>query len=146
MDELDRKILRLLKNNARISAKTIAEEVFVSAPTVAARIEAMRRDGIIQGYSTEINPEAFGNVIRAYIDMEVTPGKRTELYEYLRGCPQVVECNRVTGEYSLLMEVFFRSTEEMGVFINHLQHFGRTKTQIVFSSVIKHRGTPIPED
>ena len=146
LDETDLKILRILQNNARVSARAIAEEVYVSAPTVAARIETMRREGVIRGYYTDVSPAAFGNTIRAYMDMEVTPGKRNELYEFLRNCPQVIECNRVTGEYSLLIELLFRNTDEMGKFINQVQHYGRTQTQIVFSTVINHRGPAIPED
>ena len=69
IDELDLKILRLLQNDARISLKSIAERVFVSTPTVAARIEDMTERGIIKGYYTEIDNSIFENVIKADIDM-----------------------------------------------------------------------------
>lgn len=143
IDELDLKILRLLQNNARISLKNIAERVFVSTPTVATRIEDMTKRGIIKGYYTEIDNSIFENVIRAYIDMEVSPTVKEELYDYLRSSSQVTECSRVTGEYSLLIKVVFKNTADMDRFLNELQHYGRTKTQIVFSSVIDHRGVII---
>ena len=91
LDELDLKILRLLQNDARISLKSIAERVFVSTPTVAARIEEMTERGIIKGYYTEIDNSVFENVIKAYIDMEVSPSIKEKLYEYLRAAPQVNE-------------------------------------------------------
>ena len=133
-------MLGLVQNDARVSLKSIAERVFVSTPTVAARIEDMTERGIIKGYYTEIDNSVFENVIKAYIDMEVSPAEKEKLYDYLRSSPQVIECSRVTGEYSLLIKVVFKNTLDMDKFLNELQRFGRTKTQIVFSSVIDHRG------
>jgi Lrp/AsnC family leucine-responsive transcriptional regulator len=143
LDKIDIKILKLLQNNARIPVSQIAKEVFLSAPTVSARIEELTQMGIIKGYYTEIDNSAFSNVIKAYIDMEVSPDKKNELYEYLISNPAVMECNRVTGEYSLLIKVVFKNTLEMDKFINTLQIYGRTKTQIVFSTIISHRGVII---
>ena len=56
MDDIDRKILRLLQDNARISLKTIAENTFLSSPAVSARIEKLEKDGIISGYHAQVNP------------------------------------------------------------------------------------------
>lgn len=60
----------------------------------------------------------------------------------------MVECNCVTGDYSMLIEVLFASTQELDHFINRLQQFGRTRTQIVFSTCVEHRGVPVsrPEE
>lgn len=143
IDEIDLKILRLLQNDARISVKAIAEQIYASAPTVKTRIESLTERGIIKGYYTEIDTSVFDNVIKSYIDIEVSPTRKEELYEFLRSAPQVVECDRVTGEYSLLVKVVFKNTLEMDKFINALQQYGRTKTQIVFSSIINHRGVII---
>lgn len=143
IDETDVKILRLLQNDARMSVKAIAEKIFASAPTVSARIESLTERGIIKGYYTEIDTSVFENVIKSYVDIEVSPERKEELYEFLKQSPQVVECDRVTGEYSLLVKVIFKNTVDMDKFINALQKFGRTKTQIVFSSIVEHRGVII---
>ena len=143
IDETDLKILRLLQNDARMPVKTIAQKIFTSAPTVSARIESLTQKGIIKGYYTEIDVSAIDNVIKSYIDIEVSPERKEELYEFLRSSPQVVEANRVTGEYSLLIKVIVKNTVEMDKFINALQRYGRTKTQIVFSSIIDRRGVII---
>ena len=60
MDDIDRKILRLLQDNARISLKTIAENTFLSSPAVSARIEKLEKDGIISGYHAQVNPMKLG--------------------------------------------------------------------------------------
>lgn len=140
IDELDINILKILQNDARAPYKTIAEKLSVSVPTVTARVKALTEKGIIKGFYTEIDRIGIGGGIKAYIDMEVPPAAKEELYAFLRASAQVEECHRVTGEYSLLIKVFFKDTADMDKFLNELQRYGRTQTQIVFSSVIEHRG------
>lgn len=84
-----------------------------------------------------------GYHIKAFINLEVNPSDKKEFYPYIRNCDNVVECNCVTGDYSMLLEVQFQSTVELDQFIGELQIFGRTKTLIVFSTSIEHRGVKI---
>jgi Lrp/AsnC family leucine-responsive transcriptional regulator len=139
LDDTDMQILALLKENARISLKGIAEKTFLSSTAVSARIEKLEENGYIKGYFTKINSQAFGFNIKAFINLEVEPIQKQEFYPYIRSCPNVVECNCVTGDYSMLLEVLFSSTDELDHFIGELQHFGKTKTQIVFSTPVEHR-------
>ena len=139
MDQIDRRILSILRLNARTPLKAIAEQTFLSSPAVSARIERMEREGIIQGYHAQINPLLMGYHIQAFINLEVEPVQKKEFYPYIRSCPNVVECNCVTGDYAMLIEVLFRTTTELDHFIGELQHFGKTKTQIVFSTSVEHR-------
>ncbi len=138
-DETDLQILSLLRNNARISIKHIAEKTFLSPTAISARIEKLERDGYIEGYYARVSPQAFGFNIKAFINLEVEPVQKKEFYPYIRSCPNVVECNCVTGDYAMLVEVLFRTTAELDHFIGELQRFGKTKTQIVFSTSVEHR-------
>ena len=140
LDDIDVKILALLDKDARVSIKTIAEKVYVSQPTVSARIEALVKKGIIKGFYTEIDNSVYDNVIKCYIQIEVAPARKEELYELIKNTPEVIECDRVTGEYSLILKLVFKNTVEMDKYINEFQHYGRTKTQIIFSSIVSHRG------
>lgn len=144
LDKIDIAILNLLQKNARTPIKTIAEKVFISPPTVAARIEAMEKAGIILGYHTKISDTVLGHPVRAFINLEVAPDRKSELYPFLQNSSEVIECSHVTGEYSVLIQTVFESTDLLDKFISRLQSFGRTKTQIVFSSVVEHRGFQIP--
>ena len=139
IDDIDLKILKILQNDARASVKAIAKELYVSAPTIKTRIDDMTKKGIIKGYYAEIDNSIFESVIKCYIEIEVSPLLKDELYKVLNESPQVLECDRVTGEYSLIAKVIFKNTVEMDKFINKLQHFGRTRTQIIFSSIINRR-------
>ena len=148
MDSVDEKIIQLLQKNARISIKDIASQVFLSSPAVTARIERLEKIGIIRGYHAQIDPEALGYRIKAFVNLEMEPSKKTEFYAYIENVPNVIECNCVTGDYAMLLQVEFWNTNELDHFVNELQRFGKTKTQIVFSTSVEHRNLPIrnPEE
>ena len=79
MDDIDRKILKLLQENARMSLKTIAEKTFLSSPAVSARIEKLEKDGVIAGYHAMVDPMKLGYHILAFINLDVIP-EASELY------------------------------------------------------------------
>lgn len=142
LDESDRKILALLMQNARMSLKEIAEQVYLTSPTVAARIRRMEKEGIIRGFIPSINYSALGYTIKAFINLEVEPKDKKNFYPFIRSIPNVIECSCVTGDYSMLIEGVFRYSEDLDHLINELQQFGRTKTLIAFSTSVEHRCMP----
>ena len=142
MDNIDRKILTILQDNARTPLKVIAEQVFLSSPAVSARIERLEAAGLITSYQAQLSAAAMGYQIKAFISLEVEPRQKPEFYPYIERCPNVMECNCVTGDYSMLLKVCFSTTQELDHFIDQLQSFGRTRTQIVFSTPVEHRGIP----
>ena len=143
LDSIDKKIIDILQKNARTPIKDIAKEVFLSSPAVSARIEKLEKSGIVIGYHAQINPFLFGYNIRAFINLEVEPFQKKDFYAFIQAIPNVIECNCVTGDYSMLISVVFQTTVQLDHFINELQNFGRTKTQIVFSTSVEHRGIAI---
>ena len=143
LDPVDMKILELLQENARMSLKDIASNVFLTSPAVSARIDKLERAGIIQGYHAQIAPEAFQLQLKAFINVKVDPARKNELYGYVRSIRNVIQCDCVTGDYVIFLEVLFHDTHELNAFLEDLQRFGETKTQIVFSSAVAHRPLPI---
>ena len=69
---------------------------------------------------------------------------QSKIIHFLRAHPNVLECDCVTGNYSVLLKVAFPSTMELDEFIGKLQHFGKTSTMIVFSTIVQNRGV-VPE-
>ena len=145
MDNIDKRILTILQENARTPLKAIAEQVFLSSPAVSARIERLEQAGYITGYQAQLSSAAMGYQIKAYINLEVEPVQKPEFYPYIEACPNVIECDCVTGDYAMLIKVCFHTTQELDQFINQLHRFGRTRTQIVFSTPVEHRGIPAME-
>ena len=146
MDDIDRKILKILQDNARTSLKIIAEKTFLSSPAVSARIEKLEKDGIISGYHAMVDTMKLGYHIIAFINLDVVPEDKPKFYAYAAEMPNVLECNCVTGEYSMLLKVAFQSTMELDIFIGQLQKFGKTSTQIVFSTHVGPRGVDVESD
>ena len=146
MDKIDKKIITLLQQNARMPLKALAENVFLSSPAVSARIERLEHAGIITGYTAKVNPAELGYHIKAFINLEVNPDQKKDFYPYIKSCNNVVECNCVTGNYSMLLKVMFPSTMELDTFIGQLQKFGRTSTQIVFSTPVAPRGIDVNQE
>ena len=143
MDEIDKKIITLLQQNARTPLKTLAEHVFLSSPAVSARIERLEKENIISGYSAKINQAKLGFHITAFINLEIIPAQKAEFYPFIQACPNVIECNCVTGDFSMLIKVAFPDTMVLDSFIGRLQKFGRTSTQIVFSTPVETRGVDV---
>lgn len=143
LDHIDKQILNLLQKYSRMSLKEIAAKVYLSSPAVSARIDHLIQNGYIDNFQAHLNPIAMGYHIKAFINLEVEPVQKSEFYPFIQAIPNVIECNCVTGDYSMLVTVLFKSTAELDRFINQLQHFGRTKTQIVFSTSVEHRGVEI---
>lgn len=146
IDEIDIQILNLLQKDARMNIKDIARKVCLSSPAVSNRIEKLEHEKYIVGYQAVVNPLALGLYTKAFISLEVEPDAKKTFYPFIKKVPNVVECNCVTGEYSMLLEVLFKTTMELDSFIGELQKFGRTKTLIVFSTSVEHRGVEVMEE
>lgn len=142
MDAIDKKILSLLTDNARLPLKQIAAQVFLSSPAVAARIQRLEQEGIITGYHASIDQEKLGNCITAFIQLVLPPESKDHFSEFMRRSPFVSECWHVTGPYSMLMKACFADTAQMESFVAELQRYGTTQTQIVFSNVKEETDRP----
>lgn len=76
MDQIDAKLIMLLQQNARVSLKELAKEVFLTTPAVSARIEKLEKEGIITGYSAKINTIKLGYHITAFVNLELQPTQK----------------------------------------------------------------------
>lgn len=143
MDDIDKKIVQTLQKNARASLKNIAENTFLSSPAVSSRIEKLEREKIITGYHASVDPMKLGYHITAFVNLDVSPVDKLQFYSSMESIPNVLECNCVTGDFSMLIKVAFESTMELDVFIGQLQKYGKTSTQIVFSTPVGPRGVDV---
>lgn len=143
MDAIDLKIITLLQKNARMPLKLLAEQVFLSSPATAARIEKLEREGILESYTANVNLKKAGFPIIAFIRLDLDPKLKPTFYPFIRSNPNVLECNCVTGRYSQLIKVAFETTEALDGFIGELNNYGHTETQIAFSTPQPPRGLGI---
>ena len=145
MDQIDRTILGCLEQDARMSLKELSKQCFISAPAVSSRIAHLKEHGYITGFHAAVDCEKLGYPIKAFVSLCLAPKDKDEFYPYVKGCRNVVGCDCVTGKYSQILTCRFKTTKDLDEFINDLQRFGETQTQIVFSTSVEPRAL-VPED
>lgn len=137
IDEMDIRIMNLLKINARMSLKELSNEVHLTTPALSARIDKLEKSGFIKGYHADVDYAKLGYKIKAFIQISVLPEDQRKFYDFIQREDCILECNHITGQYSMILKVVFPTTEELDTFIGRLQEFGRTETQVVFSTVLE---------
>ena len=118
LDELDQKIVRLLIENARVSYSDLGEKIGLSRVAVKARIQALEQRGIIEEYTTVINPQKISGAVSCYFEIETTPGSLSEVIDILNGDDTVTQIYRVTGRDKLHVHAVAASGEEMETFLH----------------------------
>lgn len=113
LDALDQKIVRLLIENARISYSDIGQEVGISRVAVKARIQALEQRGIIEEYTTIINPQKISGAVSCYSEIETLPDTLAEVTETLKENEAITQVYRVTGKNKLHVHAVAASSEEM---------------------------------
>lgn len=83
LDELDQKIIQLLVKNARMSYSDIGEKIGISRVAVKARIQALENKGIIEEYTTIINPQKINGAVSCYFEIETKPDSFKEVTDIL---------------------------------------------------------------
>lgn len=143
MDQIDKKLLGLLQQNARMPLKQLAAEVGLSSPATSTRITHLEESGVLCGFHAKVNSKALGYALTAFVSLEANPAKMEPLYSLLREYPNVLECHSVTGQSALLMKVTFPSTMELDLFVCEIQKYGKTNTSIVFSTILERTDFPV---
>ena len=117
MDKLDQAILRLLIENARLSYSEIGEQVGISRVAVKARVKALEEKGIIEAYTTIINPQKINGAISSYLEIETTPQALDEVIKRLEENETVTQIYRITGGCKLHVHAVAASQAEMERFL-----------------------------
>ena len=113
LDELDQKIIQLLIENARISYSDIGEKTGISRVAVIARIQALEKKGVIEEYTTIINPQKISGAVSCYFEIEVKPDELTQVTDILYKNNIVTQIYRVTGKDKLHVHAVASSSDEM---------------------------------
>ena len=149
LDKLDRKILGLIAEDARIPFLEVARSCNVSGAAIHQRIQKLTNLGILLGSQFLIDPEKIGYETCAYIGLYLkNPEDFDRVVEALKKIPEVVECHITTGDYDLFIKIVARNTHHMMDLIHDkLQPLGlsRSKSLISFKTVID-RPLPIEEN
>lgn len=139
VDELDTELLRALSENARTPIKDLARRVGLSAPSTAERVRRLEEAGVIQGYTIRIDPRAIGLSLAIYIRLRPMPGELARVAELLNATPEIIECDRVTGDDCFVAKAMVATVGDLEALIDRFLPFATTNTAIIQSSPVERR-------
>ena len=141
MDEIDRIIVALLRENARRSYQDIGGHVHLSAPAVKRRVDRLERDGVLIGYTAIVDPPAFGWHAEAFVDLfcegTMPAAAIRRAVEREAG---VVSAHTVAGEASALLHVMAQDTKDLELALERIRATDgviRTVTEVVLSTLFQ---------
>ena len=113
LDEMDRKILDLLTENARYTYSELGQKLGISRVAVKNRMDALEQRGVIEGYTVIVNPQSLGGAVSCYYEIETRPETLNEVIAQLSACPAVTQIYRVTGPCRLHVHAVAADGEEL---------------------------------
>ena len=135
MDDIDKKIIKMLSANARESFATIGKSVDLSAPAVGKRVKQLEEKGIILGYSLHLNQEKLGVNVKAYINLKIHQSSTIRTaYNQIKYLDEVQRCDRITGEDSLCILAYFKSNKDLITLLERISQYGVPNTRIILES------------
>ena len=143
IDDADRCLLEALRRDARMSLKELAEHVGLSSPSVAERIRRLQERGVIRGFTVEIDPAALGFPLQAIVRIRPLPGKIHLVQRLIEETPQIVECDKITGDDCFVARLHVRSMQEIDTILDRIADKASTSTSMVKSQTIARRPPPL---
>ena len=135
LDDLDRKIISLIINDARIPFLEVARACSVSGAAIHQRIQKLTAMGVIRGTQYNIDPEKLGFETCAYLGLTLLhPDKLDKTIEKLKSIPEVVECHQTSGVYDLFVKVYVTNNHALLTLIREkLQPLGLNCRETIMS-------------
>lgn len=144
IDELDKKILSLIMENARTPFLEVARECNVSGAAIHQRVQKLQNMGVIKGSEFIINPSKIGYMTCAYVGIFLKDAAYfDEVVAQMKQIPQIVECHYTTGKYSIFIKIYAKSNEHMKYILHDrlqsIQGISSTETIISLEESFKRQ-------
>lgn len=114
IDAIDRKILNILQQNARLTIQEVGQQINLSKTPVHERIRRLEREGVIDRYVTILDKKKLGNLLMIYCQVTLDRQTRDAFTAFevdVRELPEVLECNRVSGTFDYLLKIVSRDMD-----------------------------------
>lgn len=133
MDEIDHKLMSLLRQDARLTVAALAAKLKVSRGTVTNRIRRLEDDGVIVGYTVRLRPDVQHNAIKAWMSIAVDGNQTRAVIASLLGEPGVATLHDTNGRWDLLAELRAETLQELAKVLERirlLKGISNTETSI----------------
>ena len=138
INEIEKKILKSLNEDARKSFREVAKEIGTSTTTIYNNVKKMEKNGILEGYVPAVNEELLGYNHTAVIMLRVAKGKLQRVFDVLINYPEVREIYDVTGEWDAVLVCFFKTRRDLDHFLKvrlTIPHVQRVMTYMVLNVI-----------
>ena len=146
LDRLDRQILHMIAEDARVPFLEVARACNVSGAAIHQRIQKLTAMGVLNGSQFVINPDKIGYETCAYIGLRLkNPEDFDRVLESLKKIPEITECHFTTGSFDMFIKIFAQNNHHLlNIIHDQLQPLGlaSSETIISFGSAI-NRQLPI---
>lgn len=105
LDDVDRRIVELLRTDGRMSVRTLAEQAHISRANAYTRLHRLQRNGVITGFRAVIDPERYGYTVSAYVAVKLRQQSWHEFVARLRDIPEIEHAAMVSGDHDGLLLV-----------------------------------------
>ena len=143
LDQIDRRILRALRANARLSMVALGEQVGLSKTPVTARVRRLEEAGYIRGYRAELDAGKLGLEHVAFVEVRLSDTREAALQAFniaIREIPEVEACHMIAGGFDYLVKVRTSNVRDyrrvLGEKISQLPHIASTSTYVSMESVL----------
>jgi Lrp/AsnC family leucine-responsive transcriptional regulator len=139
MDEKDRLIVRLLREDARMPVSELSKRVGLSGPSTGDRMRRLEANGIISRFTVDLDLEALGYPLQAIVRIKPRPGNMHVVEDMIMNEPGFVDCDKVTGEDCFVTRLVLRSIAELDPVLLPFHDRAETNTAIIKSSPLRSR-------
>ena len=135
LDSLDKKILKLIAEDARMPFLEVARVCNVSGAAIHQRIQKLSNQGVLKGSKFNIDPEKIGYETCAFIGINLKhPENFDEVVEKLKRIPEIVECHYTTGDYDMFMKIYALNNHHLlNIIHDNLQPLGLSRSETIIS-------------
>ena len=120
LDTLDTRLLDELQRHGRASNVELSAAVHLSAPQCFRRVKALEERGVIRGYAAQVDREALGLGVLAFVSLDIAPERFAQVREFeqtIRDFPQILECHTVSGDSDYLLKVVAPDLKALSQFL-----------------------------
>ena len=129
MDDLDHRLLALLRHDARAAVADLAKALKVSRGTINNRMARLQRDGVIAGYTVRLRPDATPDEIRAWTSLAVEGGQQ-RVIQALLGEPGIAALHDTNGRWDLLAELRVSSLAELSAVLERIRRIAGVSASV----------------
>ena len=120
LDRYDRILLRTLQTNGRASNVELSEQVNLSAPQCYRRVQRLEHEGIIRGYTAQVEPAAIGLGVTAFVSLNIAREQFKQVRKFekvIRAFPEILECYAISGDFDYLLKVVASDLKSLSGFL-----------------------------